>query len=632
MPTLKFANIVLNDLSDNTQNCNGLYYFSNRVIVPEKDGSFLLSEKGEYDFTTYFNSLSVYKLKLYTRVTSFHLHLEVMGTSESEVERTFADNFSHSSQLTGDKTKIPASATWQEYDLPISPEKDDIIEGFIIRTGADEIKIRNCYWSLEVEGKIEPVKLALITPTFKKENYIEKNISYLKAELFKDVIAKEAHFFVIDNGRTLDPALIDDNHVSVIPNPNVGGSGGFARGMLEVLRRKGKFTHTLLMDDDVSLCAESIKRTINLISILKPEWQRSFISGAMLNLDIKDMQREDVGWVNPQGGCVSQKPILRMTLTEDLVLNETLQPSKEMLRNAYAAWWYCAIPVKVIEEEGLPLPIFVRGDDAEYGYRSKPRFITMNSICTWHKDFPTKYSAVIDRYYTLRNTLCAQLATGFAPHSDFLGPVCGAVNLELNKFGYSNATFALEALEDFFRGPKFLADPALSKRRFDQLWRDTEKFVDLDTLQAQADEIPYLRKQGFNVWELTRQIIDQDKPRSRMQERVDRYFSNKQHILQTEGEGFAVIPANGWMFPAGIIREKKYLILVDWFNQKGCIRVKDVKKYEEIMKRYKKDLHYYHTHLDYLKRIWRLGGKDLITPEFWKEYLEKAAKLYPIEG
>lgn len=626
MPKLRFANIVLNDVSYNPQSCNSLYYLSNKTIVEQKDKSLRLIEEGEYDFTTYFNSLSVYKLSMYSKAVSFYLHIEIMGPG-SEIERTYADNFSHNTQHTGEVTKINQNQTWQTLNIPIIPGKEDVIEGFIIKTHGEDVKIRNCYWGVETKSQPEKVKLALVTPTFKKEEYIERNISYLKANFFADDIGKNSYFFVIDNGRTLNHTL-EDKSISILPNPNVGGSGGFARGMLEVLKNKANFTHVLLMDDDVSLCAESIKRTINLISILKPEWQRSFISGAMLNFDIKDMQREDVGWVTPQGGCISQKPILRMSLTEDLVLNETLEPSEEMEKNTYAAWWYCAMPVKIIEENGLPLPIFVRGDDAEYGFRAKPKFITMNSICTWHKDFPTKYSAVIDRYYTLRNTLCAQLATGFAPHSNFMAPLCGAVDLELHKFGYTNATFALEALEDFFRGPNFLANPALNKKRFDQLWRDTEKFVDLDELQKQINEIPELKKQGLNVRELTRQIIDKDKPRSRREERIDRYFVNKQRILQTNGEGFAVIPANGWTFPAGIIREKKYLIMVDWFNQKGCIRVKDVKKYEEISKRYKTDLHYYKTHLDYLKRIWRTGGKELTTPEFWGQYLAKAVKLY----
>ena len=626
MPKLRFANIVLNDVSYNPQSCNSLYYLSNKTIIQQKDKSLILVEEGDYDFTTYFNSLSVHKLSTYSRAIGFYLHVEIAG-AESEIERTYADNFSHTTQHTGEVTKINENKTWQAFDIPFIPGEEDIIEGFIIKTHREGVRIRNCYWGIETKSQPETVKLALVTPTFKKEEYIERNLSYLKSSFFTDKVAKNSHFFVIDNGRTLNHALEDEN-ISIIANPNVGGSGGFARGMLEVLKNKTKFTHVLLMDDDVSLCAESIKRTINLISILKSEWQRSFISGAMLNFDIKDMQREDVGWVTPQGGCISQKPILRMTLTEDLVLNETLDPSEEMKKNAYAAWWYCAMPVKIIEEKGLPLPIFVRGDDAEYGFRAKPKFITMNSICTWHKDFPTKYNAVIDRYYTLRNTLCAQLATGFAPHSNFLAPLCGAVDLELHKFGYANATFALEAFEDFFRGPKFLANPDLNKKRFDQLWRDTEKFVDLDELQKQVDRIPELKKQGFNVRELTRQIIDKDRPRSRKEEKIDRYFVNKQRILQTEGEGFAVIPANGWTFPAGIIREKKYLVLVDWFNQKGCIRIKDVKKYEEISKRYKTDLHYYKTHLDYLKRIWRTGGKELTTPEFWKQYLEKASKLY----
>lgn len=627
MPTLKFANIVLNDLSNNTQNCNGLYYFSNKVIVPKKDRSLLLTEKGEYDFTTYFNSLSVYKLKMYTSVSGFFLHVEVAGGGEGEIEITSADNFSHSSKLSGEVTEILPAAGWAPYDIPIKPGAGDVINGFIIRVFSDGLRIRNCYWSVETKGKINPVRLALITPTFNKEDYIETNISYLKSHLFNDPSCK-THFFVIDNGCSLNPSLVDDAHISVIPNPNVGGSGGFARGMLEVLKNGDKFTHMLLMDDDVSLCAESIKRTINLISILKPEWRKSFISGAMLNLDIKDMQREDVGWVTPMGRYISQKPTLRMTLTEDLVLNETLDPSEEMQENAYAAWWYCALPVKTVKEKGLPLPIFVRGDDAEYGFRAKPKFITMNSICTWHKDFPTKYNAVIDRYYDLRNGLCAQFAIGFAPHSNFLDPVCEAVNLELNKFGYSNATFALEALEDFFRGPKFLANPDLNKKRFDQLWRDAEKFVSLDELQKQIDKIPELRKQGLKVLDLTRQVIDKDKFRNRKEELIDKCFANKQHIFQTQGEGYAVIPGSTWAFPAGIIRGKQYLVLVDWFNQKGCIRIKNVKKYEEISKRYKRDLHYYKTHMDYLKQIWRTGGKKLTTPEFWEQYLSKAEELY----
>jgi len=45
----------------------------------------------------------------------------------------------------------------------------------------------------------------------------------------------------------------------LIPNTNVGGSGGFTRGLL-YLKDNG-FSHCLFMDDDASCHEESIKRT-----------------------------------------------------------------------------------------------------------------------------------------------------------------------------------------------------------------------------------------------------------------------------------------------------------------------------------------------------------------------------------
>ena len=55
--------------------------------------------------------------------------------------------------------------------------------------------------------------------------------------------------FVVDNGRTLDAEGLSDDLITVIPNENVGGAGGFARGMIAALESDEDFTHVLLMDD-----------------------------------------------------------------------------------------------------------------------------------------------------------------------------------------------------------------------------------------------------------------------------------------------------------------------------------------------------------------------------------------------
>ena len=49
--------------------------------------------------------------------------------------------------------------------------------------------------------------------------------------------------------------------VEIVTNPNLGGAGGFARGLWEH-RRRGQATHVLFMDDDVAFEPEVIARTV----------------------------------------------------------------------------------------------------------------------------------------------------------------------------------------------------------------------------------------------------------------------------------------------------------------------------------------------------------------------------------
>ena len=90
---------------------------------------------------------------------------------------------------------------------------------------------------------------------------------------------------VIDNGRTLDAETLSGDGVRVFPNKNVGGAGGFARGMIEAMRLEKPATHVLLMDDDVQISTESLKRTYQLLSIVNDEYKDSYVSGAMMSYE-----------------------------------------------------------------------------------------------------------------------------------------------------------------------------------------------------------------------------------------------------------------------------------------------------------------------------------------------------------
>lgn len=618
---MKFANILL-ETNPRSVTYPALYCRSNQPVVFDKlIHEWKMYDAGTFDFSTYFNSLSVMKLKRYTRATGFTLHLELKGAA-CKVLQTMGDAFAHDPiPVEGASKKLEASTNWQTVDLPLTVTDDMVIVGFIIKTEGT-VSIRNSYYELDVDGELNDVELVLSTTTFKKEAFIERNIDLVKNQIIgsNDSIADHFHMYVMDNGRTLDAEKLSGDRIQVIPNDNVGGAGGFTRGMITAMEQNPKATNILLMDDDVAVSPESIKRTYNLLRILKPEHREDMISGAMLNYEIGEDQWEDIGNMTQQGTFAGCKPPLRLTLFEDLIYNEMYTPTKWQRNNMYAAWWYCCIPISVIEKNGLPLPVFVRCDDAEYGIRCKTGFITMNSLCVWHMSFFERYNAAVERYQTTRNTMIAQATCGMAPGADFMRELHNNIRLELKKFGYANAELCLDAFEDFLKGPSFIKKPGQAEQSFMAANRNKEQFVDFATLQAQANQDPELA--GFDIKEIDRQLIEGDKPRSLPERLEDLITDNNQRYIKKDGTGYAVIPLQGWLYPAGAIRGKHKLVVLDWYNRKGTIRVKDVKRYQQIKKRYARDLKYYKANIERIRKEYAEARSELTSLEYWKNYLK----------
>ena len=621
MTSMKFANVLL-ETNPRSVAYPALYCRSDHpVIFNETQGEWEMHGAGTFDFSTYFNSLSVRKLKQFTKAKSFTLHLELKGAA-CEVQQTMGDAFAHDPiEVEGVHRGLSASRQWQSVDMPLTITDDMVIVGFIIKTEGS-VDIRNSYYELEIDGDLNDVELVLSTTTFKKEAFIERNIGLVKEQIVEsaDPIAKHFHMYVMDNGRTLDAEKLTSDRITVIPNDNVGGAGGFTRGMITAMEQDPKATNILLMDDDVAVSPESIKRTYNLLRILKEEHREDMVSGAMLNYEVGEDQWEDIGNMTPQGTFAGCKPGMRLTLFEDLIYNEMFTPTKWQRNNMYAAWWYCCIPISVIEKNGLPLPVFVRCDDAEYGIRCKTGFITMNSLCVWHMSFFERYNAAVERYQTTRNTMIAQATCGMAPDADFMKELHNNIRLELKKFGYANAELCLDAFEDFLKGPEFIKKPGQSEQSFMAANRNKEQLVDFETLQSRADQDPELA--GFSIKNVDRQLIDGDKSRSLAERLEDLITDNNQRYIKKDGAGYAVIPLQGWLYPAGAIRGKHKLVVLDWYNRKGTIRTKDVQRYQKIKKRYMRDLKYYKANINRLRKEYAAARVELTSVEYWKNYLK----------
>lgn len=623
MTDLKIANVLLSDEPQFLGSPNMLCRSTRPWRRSDEEGAWLLEGPGTHDFMTFFNALSIQKWRKYTVAADYKLHLEIKGAACTFVQ-TRADSFSYYSEpIEGTEIALEASDAWMSIDVDLAASDLDVITSFKLETTGD-LQIRNSYYSAVVEeSQIRDVELALCTTTFKKEDYITRNIGLVKDQILgsDDAISRHFKMHVVDNGRTLDAKALSSSGVEIHPNDNAGGAGGFARGMIEAMEQKPKATHVLLMDDDVLVSTESIKRTFNLLTIVNDEYSEAFISGAMMNMDEPYVRWEEMGFIGFDGCFHPIKPIAHMDVLHDVVDNETFDipsymPKCEDQEQHYAAWWYCVIPMSQIEKNGLPLPIFVRGDDAEYSRRCNPKFITMNSICIWHLSFHMRYNAAQERYQMTRNCLIDQYASDFAPLADFNKQIRSAFVLELNKFNYKNAELILQAIEDFLKGPEWIMQPVAQKAFMDAN-KNSEKLQPIAELKDQLVAL------GIDIDDLTTWKLFRDLPITKRELGVYVLSRNGQRVFKgfTQNGRVAVIDNVGWCQPVGKLKGAETIVVIDIPNRKAAIRHKDALKFQELEKRFQADKAELRSRHDELKRDYSDAVSVMTSVDFWMNYL-----------
>lgn len=627
----KLANVLLESTPQYYQS-PALYCRANAPLTPVEgeQGAWRLAGAGIYDFTTFFNALSTSKWMRYTPAREFFVHLELKGSACGFVQ-TRGDTYTWDAErIESTLRNIPASDDWAAFDIPLQLA-DDVLVGFVLEPEG-ELQIRGSYYFTELdESRLHEVELALCTTTFKNERYILPNIELIKKRILgsSEEISRHFTLHVVDNGRTLDAGAIQGERIHVHPNPNAGGAGGFARGMIEALEQKPKATHVLLMDDDVNISAESILRTFALLRIVNEEYSEAFLSGAMMDLDVPNRRFEDIGFVACEGKYFPVKDEAHVDVLHDCIVNEAYRlPAPQTPYNedratqAYAAWWYCAMPVSVIERNGMPLPVFVRTDDVEYSLRANAKLMTMNGICVWHSPFEKRYSATVERYQMTRNVLIGRFTTGMAPLSDFMGDMERALVLELKKFNYANAELICDGFEDFLKGPGFIAQPGAAEQAYLSHLKTEEQLRPLEELYDEALEL------GVDLRELSSLEFDDDDARVDHRGRRNRFEDDKTvngHRFARSGYtvpgSVGVIHYSGWFYHADRICKREYLIAIDPVRRRGVIRRIDRERFRKIWDRFHRDMLEYRTNKERLLEEYSAARATLTSIEFWKNYL-----------
>ena len=631
MTQFKLANVLLDDMRQFHEAPRLFCHSSTTVLPAGDDGIATLTRAGSFDFLTYFNGLSVIKWREYTIADNFHLHFEAKGAA-AKYSQTHADSYDYYAQIVeGSEVDIPASEEWSSYDFDLAAAPHDVLVSFRLETeGAFEI--RNAFFFTEVdESKIRNVELAVSTTTFRKESYITHNIELVRTHILEsdEFISKHFRMYVIDNGRTLDIEALSGGGIAIYPNENVGGAGGFAYGML-LAQEQEDVTHILLMDDDVEMSPESFIRTFSILSLVNDKYSEAFLSGAMMDYDLPDSRWEDLGYMTSAGVCRAVKPTRVMTELHDVIMDESFLPdfaSYPDLAQMYAAWWYCCIPLAQIRRNGMPLPIFVRYDDIEYGQRCAPKFMTMNGICVWHLNFHMRYNEAVERYQTSRNGLITQFTTGVSPQSNFLTEITHSFRIELIKFNYTGAELLLEGFEDFMKGPDFIAARGVAEKTFMDANRKKEKLVPIEVIRDEAIALT-----GRDILLMGHDEIERDIPYTGRQHNPIFMMGYRRIVRDTlNGQLFgkikpaigdtAIIEAYGWVYVVGRLAGVDHIVAIDVPNRKGTIRHRDPERAKALWKRFTDDLKTFNKEKGRLQEEYAAARPRLTSLEFWREYL-----------
>ena len=307
------------------------------------------------------------------------------------------------------------------------------------------------------QAALRSPKLALSITTFKREDIVQKTVARFERFMEESAYKDNLHLFVVDNGQSAE--LQKSKHVTPILNENLGGSGGFARGLIEA--QSAGFTHCLFMDDDASVHMESLERTWTFLAYATDP--NTAVSGALMQAADRGVLWENGSIFN--GACHAQ---YRGSNLRDagITTRMEMETIEKRPNNFYGAWWYFAFPLAGVKH--YPFPFFVRGDDINFSLVHDFNIVTLNGVISFQDvDFIDKETPQV-LYLDMRSFLANSLSVPAAGHGR-----SHVINLAMRfmahpflRCHYETVSARNLGMEDALRGPGFFAENAdMSERR-----------------------------------------------------------------------------------------------------------------------------------------------------------------------
>jgi galactofuranosylgalactofuranosylrhamnosyl-N-acetylglucosaminyl-diphospho-decaprenol beta-1,5/1,6-galactofuranosyltransferase len=394
--------------------------------------------------------------------------------------------------------------------VTLTAQLDKFVDGGFLwvqlTTGDDDLVVEKLRWTVEPPERLRPT--AVVICTFNRADDCTKTLQSLGGD--PEALDVLDAIYVVDQGSDtvesraafpdIEKAL--DGRLRYLRQPNLGGAGGFGRGMYEVteaarITKDAEHANVLVMDDDV-LCEPEI--AIRLTAFANRTSDPTIIGGQMLRLLhptrlIAGAEYADFAQLKPGRvvtNALDDADLLAEEVDEDGVPTGKVNRGDRRVDALYNAWWSCLIPAEVVAKIGLPLPLFFQWDDVEYGYRARKAgfaTVTLPGAGLWHADFDWKDADKWNEYFAVRNSIIVSTLHSETDPKVTARVIAARVSRYLLTMQYGLAATIIKAVEDFQRGPGFLHDGGSGAAK--EIFAVRREYP--DTVMHKASEIPGLK-------------------------------------------------------------------------------------------------------------------------------------------
>ncbi len=448
-------------------------------------------------FGTYFNAFPASYWRRWTVVKDVTLTIRISGRGATLiVYKSMARG--NSQRVASVDTGTEASSTFT-FDLSLKPFVDGGWYWYDVIAGDDDVVVESAEWTAEVpDDRAEHGTVDLAITTMNRPDFCAKLLGQLgddadlRPYLDTVYVMEQGTDKVVDSPEFPKAQAALGDLLNVIEQGNLGGSGGYARGQLESVR-KGTATYAMMMDDDVVCEPEGVIRAITFGDLAR---RPTIVGGHMFNIYSRSrlhsfgevVQPWRFWWMSPLD-TFSDWDLAARNLRSSRWLHKRIDVD-------FNGWFMCLIPRQVLEEIGLSLPLFIKWDDSEYGLRAKKAgypTVTFPGAAVWHVPWGDKNDALDwQAYFHVRNRFIAALL-----HSSY--PRGGRMVFEgrnhtishLVSMQYSTVELRLQAMLDVLSGPQHLHQVLPTKLAEVNAFR--KQFTDAQ-LEADPEVFPPVRR------------------------------------------------------------------------------------------------------------------------------------------